>query len=167
MRARTVIATLVLAAATLTSFALPVGAQTTRTLDVTPDTGLASGDAVTVHGAGFTPGASGGVCQAVVNGSPGTEDCGSPISVIFVDSNGEFSISFTVARFIQVGGQQIDCAAPGAACVIASAEAADIAGTVVITPISFTPATGTPRPDLVFKRRDTQQLFEDNEYFQF
>jgi hypothetical protein len=32
----------------------------------------------------------------------------------------------------------------------------------VAVPITLAPATGHPRPDLVFKRRDTQQLFYDD-----
>ena len=64
-----------------------------------------------------------------------------------------------------IRGQQVDCAAPGAACgwVRPSCPTSR-------TPRSSFPSASFPRPVLrgpicIHKRRDTQQLFYDNQYF--
>jgi hypothetical protein len=48
---------------------------------------------------------------------------------------------------------------------LGAAEFSDIANTTVVVPLGFDAVSGTPRPDLIFKNRATQQLFEDNQYF--
>ena len=141
-------------------------AQTTRTLTVIPNADLTSGDIVDVSGSGFAPSVDVGLCQAVVDGTPDAGDCGvSAAAAVRSDESGGFSTQFAVRRFLIIRGQQVDCAAPGAACVLGLAELSDIANTSVVVPLSFLPKTGTPRPDLIHKRRDTQQLFYDNQYF--
>ena len=141
-------------------------AQATRTLTVIPNADLTSGDIVDVSASGFAPSVNVGLCQAVVDGTPDGGDCGaSTIAVLSTDESGAFSTQFAVRRFLVIRGQQVDCAAPGAACVLGTAEVSDIANTSVVVPLSFLPATGTPRPDLIHKQRATQQLFFDNKYF--
>jgi hypothetical protein len=167
MRARTfVILCLYVASAALT-VSLPGSSASAATgaVTVTPSTGLSAGDLITIAGSGFTPSVQVGVCQGIVAGTPGSEDCGSPVNLLQTDANGAFSTQIAARRFMTVGGQPIDCASSGAACMIGAAEVADIANTAVVAPITFLPASSHPRPDLIFKRRDTQQLLEDNQYF--
>lgn len=141
-------------------------AQTTRTLTVIPNTDLTTGDIVDVSGSGFAPSVDVGICQAVVDGTPDVGDCGElAVALLRADESGGISAQFVVRRFLIIRGQQVDCAAPGAACVLGAAELSDVANTSVVVPLSFLPATGTPQPDLIHKRRDTQQLFYDNQYF--
>jgi hypothetical protein len=143
----------------------PAASAATRNVTVSPKSNLVSNDLVTIAGTGFTPSVDVGVCEGVFPGEATTADCGAAISLVHSDASGAFSLQVSVHRFMSLGAQQVDCAAPGAACAIGAAELSDIPNTAVIVPIGFKPATGTPRPDLIFKRRDTQQLLEDNVYF--
>jgi len=143
----------------------PAASAATRNVTVSPKNNLVSNDLVTIAGTGFTPTVDVGVCEGVFPGEATTADCGAATSLVLSDGNGAFSIQVSVHRFMSLGAQQVDCAAPGAACAIGAAELSDIPGTAVVVPISFKPATGIPRPDLIFKQRDTQQLVEDNIYF--
>ena len=63
-------------ACSLAAIAGPSGAQTTRSLTVTPDSNLVGGDVVTLQGSGFAPLATIYFCQAVVAGTPDQSDCG-------------------------------------------------------------------------------------------
>src|SRR6185295_6372381 len=99
MRGRTIFAALLLSAVTVSSLVLPGAAQTTRTVTVTPDSGLGSGDVVTISGSGFAAGVLAGTCQAVITGTLGIEDCGSPIPTFITDAGGGFSTQFTIQRF--------------------------------------------------------------------
>jgi hypothetical protein len=167
MRARTVVVSLVatLAAALLVAIGAPTASAATGTITVTPNTGLSSGDVVTLSGQGFAPSALIATCEGRFDGTPGIEDCGGSAETFTSAADGSFSRQITVRRFLTVGGTPLDCASPGASCGIGAAEYNDIAGTAVAVPISFAPATGHPRPDLGVKRRDTQQLLYDGEYF--
>jgi hypothetical protein len=171
MRSRAFLVSLlyVASAALAVSVAAPAASAAT-TGTVNPDTELSGGDIVTVAGEGFPLGDV-TICQAVVAGAPpGAEGCDSS-AVVFVPAgaDGTFSTPFTVRRFVTVGPApnptQVDCASPGATCAIGAANTGDILNTLVIRPISFAPPTATPRPDLIFKQRATQQLYEDNVYF--
>jgi neocarzinostatin family protein/carboxypeptidase family protein len=114
------------------------GAQTTRTLTVTPDSGLSDGDAVTLHGTGFTPSESVFYCEGVVDSSPDPGDCGTSAESIFADSSGEFTTSFNVQRFITPSSRApVDCAQPDAACGIGAADFFSSGGAIVLTPITF------------------------------
>jgi hypothetical protein len=117
------------------------GAQTTRSLTVTPDTGLSDGDTVEVHGTGFTPSAIVYYCQAVVDASPSASDCGSSIETTNADTSGEFTVTFQVQRFITSGSYgDVDCAQAGANCGMgASDSAAPTPATVASAPLTFTP----------------------------
>src|SRR5262245_42728111 len=117
--ARTVIAVVVCFGALL--LAPPAHAQTTRTLVVTPDSDLVSGDRVTLTGSGFTPGLV-GVCELVLDATPGREDCGI-VASFSADANGEFSGQFTIRRFLETSSAgPVDCAAPSATCGMAAPE---------------------------------------------
>jgi hypothetical protein len=135
----------------------PSGAQSTRTLTVTPDTDLVDGDVVALHGTGFTPSAGVFFCQGVDDGTPGPEDCGVPFQSAPTDASGEFDATYTVRRFITPPsvGTTIDCAQPSANCRVgASDSVTPTADTVAFAPIAFAPQpprtlTVTPDTDLV------------------
>jgi protocatechuate 3,4-dioxygenase beta subunit len=135
----------------------PSGAQSTRTLTVTPDTDLVDGDVVALHGTGFTPSSTVFFCQGVDDGTPGLEDCGAPFQSAPTDASGEFDATYTVRRFITPPsvGAEIDCAEPSARCVFGASDSAfPTAGTVAFAPIAFAPqlprtVTVTPDTDLV------------------
>ncbi len=143
----------------------PAASAANESLTVTPNTNLSGGDVVVISGSGFAPSVDVGVCQGIVDGPPGIEDCGSILGLFRTDATGAFSTQYAVKRFMTVNGQNVDCAAPGAGCTLGAADYSDIANTSVVVPLGFVAASGTPRPDLIFKRRDTQQLLEDNQYF--
>jgi hypothetical protein len=150
-------------------FAQPGGAQTTRTLVVTPDSDLVSGDIVTVEGSGFSSGSAVGVCELVIDADPGREDCGFVASVGSADSNGEFSAQFTIRRYLNTASAGfVDCAAPSATCGMAAAEIDGnlnpIPGTVVVVPIHLREFAASGRPDLIIKNRATGALYGDNLY---
>lgn len=142
-----------------------VAAAATGSVSVSPSTGLTGGQEVTVTGSGFSPSVDMAICEGIVDGTAGPEDCGIAAALFQSRDDGSFSVTFSVARFMSVGSRSIDCAAPGAECMVGAAELSDIVGTAVVAPISFAPASGSPRPDMVFKRRDTQQLLENDQYF--
>jgi hypothetical protein len=156
----------VMLVATIAVGSSPDAAGIARTLTVTPDADLVAGDVVQIDGSGFTPTASVGLCQGIVDATPGINDCGPIIGQFLTDANGEFSRQFAVHRFITPSsvGATVDCAAPGTTCGIGAAEAADVTGTVVVVPIGFAPATGTPRPDAIVANIATGALFGDDLY---
>jgi hypothetical protein len=111
-------------------------------LVVTPSTGLADASVVTASGAGWNPAATIGFCQAVPHDPVSIDDCDSGITgitVITAGSGGTWSSAFQVSRFITVAGQTVDCAAPSSPCVLAAADASDIAGTAVWQTLAFAP----------------------------
>jgi Neocarzinostatin family len=167
MRGRTLIVSLVYIASAMAAVSLPgpVASAATRSISVTPSTNLSGGDVVTVSGVGFAPSADIALCEGVISGAPDPEDCDAALRFARSGTNGAFTTQFTVDRFITIVGTQVDCAAPGAACLIGAAEAAGIDGTTAVARISFTPVTNSPRPDLMFKNRATGQLFEGGTYF--
>ena len=58
----------------------PAAAATSAT--VTPDTGLVDGQTVTVDGVGYTPGATIGICQGIMDGGPLVDDCGTGATAV-------------------------------------------------------------------------------------
>jgi hypothetical protein len=125
------------------------GAQTTRSMTVTPSTGLVD-QVVTITGSGFTPDATVGLCQAVPSGTLGQEDCRlgtlgeEPVRLVRADGAGNFSTTYTVRRVSLFSGAlavRIDCADAAAHCVMAASELSNtftpIPGTEVLSPISF------------------------------
>jgi hypothetical protein len=150
-------------------FAQPGGAQTTRTLVVTPDSDLVSGDIVTLEGSGFSSGGPVGVCELVIDADPGREDCGYVASAGSADSNGEFSAQFVIRRYLNTPSAGfVDCAAPSATCGMAASEIDSnlnpIPGTVVVVPINLREFAATGRPDIIIKNRKTGAFFGDNFY---
>jgi neocarzinostatin family protein/carboxypeptidase family protein len=126
---------------TVGSFAGSAGAataQTTRTLTVTPDTGLHDRDTVTLHGTGFTPSEDVFTCEGIVVSSPDPSDCGtSPVSTR-ANAAGEFTATFTVQRFISSAAHgDVDCAQADANCGIGAADFFSSGGGAVATPITF------------------------------
>jgi Neocarzinostatin family/Carboxypeptidase regulatory-like domain len=134
---RTVLTTLFVGS--LLFVAAPTAAQTTRTLTVTPDTGLVDGDVVQLAGSGYTPLGSVYFCQGVPDPMPGPEDCGGPISSVPADETGAFSATYTVQRFMAPSsvGATIDCAQPEATCAIGASD-------------FFAPGAGTASAALTF-----------------
>jgi protocatechuate 3,4-dioxygenase beta subunit len=120
---------------------VPGAAQTTRTVEVTPATGLLDGDVVALHGTGFTPAATVYFCQGVVEGTPGPEDCGGTIQSVQANDAGEFTASYTVQRFMSppIVGSEIDCAQPSAACAIGASDFFASSPGAAFAPLTFTP----------------------------
>ena len=121
--------------------ATPASAQTTRSIAITPDVDLVDGDEVTIVGSGFSPNAEIFYCQGVVDGTPGPEDCGTPILSTAADANGEFSTTLLVQRFLAPSslGAVVDCAQPSATCGIGAADFLAPGGEIVVEPITFLP----------------------------
>ena len=124
----------------LTVSVAPAGAAGSVT--VTPSAGLVDLDSVTITGSGFNPGLV-AFCQGVDFGTPSSSICGGAIGTAFTET-GDFSTSYTVHRFMFVPAlnRRIDCTVEQ--CVIAVAEVSDVAGTAVLTPISFAPPPPPP-----------------------
>ncbi len=115
----------------------------TRTLTVTPDTGLVGGDVVTLAGTGFDANSTVYYCQGVVALPIDPNNCGVPYSSVTADGTGAFSVSVTVYRFItpvNTGNTTIDCAQPTATCGFG---AADLTLNGALAPITFTPQPPT------------------------
>jgi hypothetical protein len=136
------------------SIALPV--------TVEPATDLVDGQTVIVSGAGFPPGATVGIVQCSPHLLPleGVERCMvSAFGTATTDDTGGFSTSFVVNRFIEVHGQEIDCAAPApeghpASCYLAAGalDNYDLSGTA---PLHFDPsAPAAPRPEMLVDAAD-------------
>ena len=88
-------------------------------LTVTPSTGLADGDVVTITGSGFSPGAGVGVSQCR-DGSIGGADCDFAVAKFpNADGSGGFSIEYTVAEQISAGAAgPLDCGSAAGVCAI-------------------------------------------------
>ena len=79
---------------------------------VTPATGLPDVATVEVSASGFEPNESVGVVQCTTMSSTlgqGGCDMGSLRSMMSVEADGTFTTTYTVRRFINVGGVEIDC----------------------------------------------------------
>jgi hypothetical protein len=114
-------------------------AQTTRTLTITPDTGLTDGDTVTLHGTGFTPFSAVYYCEGVFGASPTAADCGTGPFSTNADASGEFTAPFSVDRVMNIGVHgSVDCAQPGANCGIGAEDFFAPEPGAVAAPISFT-----------------------------
>ena len=101
--------------------ASPTGAAT-RTLTVTPDSGLVDSQVVALAGTGFTPNSTIYFCQGVDTGAPGPNDCGS-ISTAPSNGSGEFSANYTVHRFVTTANSgEVDCASASPHCVMGASD---------------------------------------------
>jgi hypothetical protein len=97
----------------------------TPTLAVVPSAELADGQVVTVTGTNFTPNVLVGMaeCEAVA-GSNSPSDCDlSTASSVESDGAGDFSISYSVTRILNVNGANVDCAVT--ACLLGAADVSD------------------------------------------
>jgi hypothetical protein len=114
------------------------------TITVTPTTGLVDAQVVTITGTGWVPGATIGYCQAVPIDPPSQSNCADGTGALTnADENGNFSVSLTIARLINVpsAGGLVDCAAPAAPCVAGAADISDIAGTATWEHLHFAPVS--------------------------
>lgn len=140
--------------------AAPAGAATAVT--VTPATGLADGQFVTIHGTGFPAGTFMGACQGVTDATPAINDCGG--DTVTATSNAAGEVTFTnypVRRlmFVPSLGRNVDCGTEP--CSIGVAVADDIPGTATYRAITF--ASGPPpdhqeQPDAMIRRPLTGRL---------
>lgn len=119
-------------------------APAARSVSLTPATGIQGGDMVQVTATGFTPGATLGGGQCIVDSTPDTGDCSGVGLVGSADGTGKLVTSRRVDRWIYVpsAGAWVDCAAPSAGCVIAIADIGNVTGTFATAPLVF----GTPPP---------------------
>ncbi len=139
-------------------------AQTSGSFTVTPDTGLLTGDTVTIEGSGYAPNAQVAFCQAHPEGEPDQSDCGKAFEITTTDENGDFSANYQVLRFITrqfAAPDEVDCRAVTCGIGVAEVDPSPVPGTVSFQPITFDPE---PIVDLILKRRSDGQLFFDNVY---
>jgi hypothetical protein len=112
------------------------------TVTVSPSTGLADGQVVTVSGSGFSPHASVGMSQCRAGAATAT-DCAGGFQVASADANGSFSTQLTVHTQLRItsfspGGPlglglvpftstvtTVDCTTAPGVCVIGAANLAD------------------------------------------
>jgi LPXTG-motif cell wall-anchored protein len=114
------------------------------TLDVTPSTGLADRQFVSVSASGFDPGESvfSGECAA---GSVDSSTCG-PFRIVTADANGSIAYSFRVHR--TVGFPSIDCQDAPGTCIVFAASVEDVFKANNV-PLEFDPnAPPVPPPTL-------------------
>lgn len=152
------------------AWASPAFAQ--RTVTVTPSSDLVELDNVTVTGAGFSPNTDVGFCEIVDDGSlsHSASDCATPIELVRTSAAGGFASQYTIRRYLldQTPRRSVDCALES--CAIAAAEESNIAGTFVISPITFAPSPPPPttRGSITFTPVhpfDDQQLTVDGTGF--
>jgi hypothetical protein len=97
----------------------------TPTLAVVPSAELADGQVVTVTGTNFTPDVTVGMaeCKAVA-GSSSPSDCDlSTATTVPTDGAGDFTISYSVTRILNVSGVNVDCAVTP--CLLGAADISD------------------------------------------
>ena len=110
---------------------------------VTPDSGLIAEQTVVVEAAGLGPNQTVGAAQCRTGGTPlGTDCAGVSVAPTPSDSQGQFTLSLSVHRFIAINspiggfGTIVDCAAaPGICAVVAGT----IDGSTASDPLEFVP----------------------------
>jgi hypothetical protein len=125
----------------LAAFALPGGS-----IAVTPNSGLADGQIVSVEGTGWSPGAAVGYCQGVSIDPADPSNCdGGNYSTVTPDNAGSFTVAVTLTRIVYIPrlGVFLDCADPATQCVIGAADIGDVVNTVAYAPITFAAAPPT------------------------
>ena len=94
-----------------------VGA-TAGSYTVTPSTGLAYAEDVTIDGTGYAPSAVFGALQCMA-AATGLEHCNSSsLTLHGTDGSGNVTFSMPVRRFFIVGGTTVDCADAPGTCVV-------------------------------------------------
>ena len=96
-------------------------------LTMTPSAHLVDGQAVTVHGSGFTPGATVGMapCVSGVTAIADTCDLGRAFSAV-ADDTGAFTTSQVAAGVLGTARGLVECTLAPGTCVLAAANAADL-----------------------------------------
>lgn len=121
----------------------PVVAAATTAVSVTPDTGLVDGQTVTVSGTGYDGlGTPIGVLQCLGGGAFNLSNCGGTVQFPAV-TDGAWSISLRVQRYLSIGSTPTDCAAAPGTCVVVGAPASDFTQTAS-APIAFDPNPPPP-----------------------
>src|SRR3954465_4780590 len=134
--------------------ATPAGAAVTVTVD--PSTGLADGQAVTITGTGFAPGASVGAaeCSAAVAQSHSTSDCDlSNAPIVPADSSGTAVIHLRAKATITTQSGTIDCVTAADPCIMGMGDTNDLTNPEKTGggPITFDPnAPPVPPPSVSF-----------------
>jgi hypothetical protein len=142
------------------------------TMTVTPSDGLADGQLVQVHGAGFAPSAQLAVQQCPSDVSPVFGCYTNYGRYVQADANGAFTTTVESQRSLQVFGPQpqpttVDCAEAAGRCVITSFDYNDDLDSAQV-PISFDPAkppapepTASASPDSALLDGQTVNLSAD------
>ena len=96
-------------------------------LTMTPSTHLIDGQAVTVHGSGFTPGATIGMapCKSGVTAIADDCDLGRAFSAV-ADDTGAFTTSQAAAGVLGTARGLVECTTAPGTCVLAAANASDL-----------------------------------------
>ena len=120
----------------LTLFASPAEAATG--VVATPATDLVDGQVVAVAASGFTPGAMVAWCQAVRTPTPSQNDCGTAVTVVAADDQGNVAGTQRVQRLMSVPSTgAIDCSETTSHCVIGAADITAIAATAAYADLQF------------------------------
>ena len=108
----------------IASSALPAGS-----IAVTPNSGLADGQIVSVAGIDWSPDATIGYCQGVSIDPTDANNCdGGNYSTVTADNAGTFTVAVTLKRIVYIPrlGVLVDCADPATPCVIGAADVGDV-----------------------------------------
>jgi hypothetical protein len=152
MRTRRVVSSAVAVMVLFAGIAVAAGpADAAIALTVTPDTGLAGGQAVAVAGSGLTPGGTAGWCQGVPLPEGVTpiydEWCAVGVNGSGpVGADGSFGAPLRLHRFVYVPGlaEWVDCTATVQQCSVGAADVADVAGTGTEALVEFAAPPAPP-----------------------
>jgi hypothetical protein len=117
-----------------------VTASAATTLTVSPHTGVAGGQDITIVASGLPASAGAGWCEGVLTGAANLGDCGDNTVVAQVtDGTGTIGGVVRLQRFIHVPNlaRWVDCADATETCVMAAAVATQIPATLASVPLSF------------------------------
>jgi hypothetical protein len=134
-------------------------ASATPSLTVTPNAGLKIVSVVHVEGAGFPASARVLVCEAVIDATPGQDDCDRryPVAPIGTDRAGTFAVDMFVDLIMYPSADRtVDCSIER--CGVIAGVFDDFANTAIVAPTTFLPG----HPDGRIKRRSDGQIFGDN-----
>jgi hypothetical protein len=129
------------------------------TLTVTPNV-VVDGQTVSFSGSGFHPSSGVGFCQAIDDGSPEQNDCGSTPGTTTASPNGDISGQITVRQtmFVPSLGRNVDCMVES--CKVAAAEINDIANTAAFASLTFIRV----QPDGQIRRLSDGAILGDDVY---
>jgi len=136
-------------------------ASAATALTVTPNTNLVDGQTVTIDGSGFSSSTSVGVCEAVMDASPGPEDCNNGgYATVGTSASGDFSVPFAVKQsiFVPSLGRVVHCWIES--CFIGAADTSNVAGTAAFAPLTFVHV----QPDAQVRRLSDNVIFGNDVY---